>query len=104
MIGVPMADPRQAVIADLNRQMDAFFGAGKKAQIIPSGIGANTPVISANAHQERLRAQRDKLAPAVRAEAAKGITANEAAKNLKMHIKRVTLIAQENGFRFAESP
>lgn len=104
MIGVPMADPRQAVIADLNRQMDAFFGAGKKAQVIPSGIGANTPAISVNAHQERLRAQRDKLAPAVRAEAAKGITANEAAKALKMHVKRVTLIAQENSFRFAESP
>lgn len=104
MIGVPMPDPRQAVIADLHRQMDAFFGSGKKAQIIPSGVGANTPVISANAHHERLRAQRDKLAPAVRAEAEKGVTANEAAKNLKMHIKRVTLIAQENGFRFADSP
>lgn len=104
MIGAPMPDPRQTVIADLHRQMDAFFGSGKKAQIIPSGVGANTPAISANAHHERLRAQRDKLAPLVRAEAAKGVVASVAAKNLGMHIKRVTLIAQENNFRFAESP
>ena len=56
------------------------------------------------AHHERLRKQRDKLAPAVRTEAAKGVVASVAAKNLGMHIKRVTLIAQENGFKFADSP
>ena len=104
MIGVPMANPKDAVVADLNRQMDAYFGAGKTAQVIPSGIGANTPIISANSHHERLRAKRDKLAPAVRAEAAKGVVASVAAKNLGMHIKRVLLIAQENGFKFADTP
>jgi hypothetical protein len=40
----------------------------------------------------------------VRAEAAKGVVASVAAKNLCMHIKRVTLIAQENGFKFADTP
>jgi hypothetical protein len=104
MIGVPMPDPRQAVIADLHRQMDAFFGSGKKAQIIPSGVGANTPIISANAHQERLRAERDKLAPAVRAEADKGLTVGDAARNLGMRVTRAALIAKENGFKFAENP
>ncbi|MFY0750166.1 hypothetical protein [Pseudomonas sp. NFX5] len=104
MIGVPMPDPRQAVIADLHRQMDAFFGSGKKAQIIPSGIGANTPIISANAHQEKLRAQRDRLTPMVRAQAEAGATAAEAAKATGMHVKRAKLIAQENGFKFADTP
>ena len=68
---------------------------------------APTVVAAVNAWEAKRKewdAQRDKLPPAVRAEAARGITANEASKALKMHIKRVTLIVQENGFRFAESP
>ncbi|WEJ03544.1 hypothetical protein N2A98_15440 [Pseudomonas sp. FJ2-5-13] len=40
----------------------------------------------------------------MRAEAAKGVVASVTAKNLGMHIKRVTLIAQENGFKFADTP
>ncbi|WP_256098249.1 hypothetical protein [Pseudomonas sp. 1 R 17] len=91
-------------MADLNAQIDAFYRAGKSIQVIPSGVGATTPIISANAHHERLRAQRDKLAPAVRAEADKGVVVSVAAKNLGMRIKRVTLIAQENGFKFADTP
>ena len=31
MIGVPMPNPRDAIIDDLNRQLDALFGAGKSA-------------------------------------------------------------------------
>lgn len=104
MIGVPMPDPRQAVIAELNRQVNAFFGAGNSAQVIPNGLSADAPFFGTTSHQEKLRAQRDKLAPAVRAEAAKGVVASVAAKNLGMHIKRVTLIAQENGFKFADTP
>ncbi|MEX5510621.1 MULTISPECIES: hypothetical protein [Pseudomonas] len=38
------------------------------------------------------------------AEVAKSVVASAAAKNLGMHIKRVTLIAQENGFKFADTP
>lgn len=104
MIGVPMPNPRDSIIDNLNQQLEAYFSAGKSVQVVQSGVAGSKPIISANAHHERLRAQRDKLAPAVRAEAEKGITANEAAKNLKMHIKRVTLIAEENGFRFAATP
>lgn len=103
MIGEPMPNPKDAVIADLNRQIDAFYGAGKKAQVIPSGVSADAPHLGTTAHHEKLRAQRDKLAPAVRAEAAKGVVASVAAKNLGMHIKRVLLIAQENGFKFADT-
>ncbi|MCU1776189.1 hypothetical protein [Pseudomonas sp. 14P_5.3_Bac1] len=104
MIGVPMPNPRDAIIDDLNRQLDAFFGAGKSAQVIPNGVGVDGPFNGTTAHHERLRKERDKLAPAMRAEAAKGVVASVAAKNLGMYIKRVTLIAQENGFKFVDTP
>lgn len=32
MIGKPMPNPKDAIIANLNRQMDQFFGAGGKAE------------------------------------------------------------------------
>ncbi|CRM70773.1 hypothetical protein [Pseudomonas sp. 31 R 17] len=104
MIGEPMPDPRRSIIDDLNQQLDAFFGAGKSVQVIPSGVSADAPFFGTNSHQVKLRAERDKLSPAVRAEADKGVVASVAAKNLRTHVKRVTLIAEENGFRFAEKP
>ncbi|MFC6299635.1 hypothetical protein GNF76_27140 [Pseudomonas sp. CCM 7893] len=104
MIGEPMANPRDTISEELNRQLDAFFGAGKTAQIIPNGVGVDGPFNGTTAHHERLRKERDKLAPSVRAEADKGVVASVAAKNLGIHIKRVTLIAQENGFKFADTP
>ena len=103
MIGVPMPNPRDSIIENLNQQLDAYFGAGKTAQVIPNGVGVDGPFNGTTAHHERLRKERDKLAPAVRAEAAKGVVASVAAKNLGMHIKRVMLIAQENGFKFADT-
>jgi hypothetical protein len=104
MIGVPMPNHRDSIIDNLNQQLDAYFGAGKTAQVIPNGVGVDGPFNGTTAHHERLRKERDKLAPAVRAEAAKGVVASVAAKNLRMHIKRVTLIARENGFKFADTP
>ena len=104
MIGEPMPDPRHSIIDNLNQQLEAFFGSGKKAQIIPSGVGVDGPYNGTTAHHERLRKVRDKFAPAVRAEADKGLTAGEAARNLDMRVKRVMLIAQENGFTFADTP
>lgn len=104
MIGVPMPNPRDSIIDNLNQQLEAYFGAGKTAQVIPNGVGVDGPFSGTTAHHERLRKDRDKLAPLVRAEAAKGVVASVAAKNLGMHIKRVTLIAQENGFKFADTP
>lgn len=104
MIGVPMPNPRDSIIDNLNQQLEAYFGAGKTAQVIPNGVSADAPHLGTTAHHEKLRAQRDKLAPVVRAEAAKRVVASVAAKNLGMHIKRVLLIAQENGFKFADTP
>ncbi|MCQ9186844.1 hypothetical protein KMT30_48970, partial [Streptomyces sp. IBSBF 2953] len=72
MIGVPMPNHRDSIIDNLNQQLDAYFGAGKTAQVIPNGVGVDGPFNGTTAHHERLRKERDKLAPAVRAEAAKG--------------------------------
>lgn len=104
MIGVPMPNPRDSIIVNLNQHLGAFFGAGKSVQVIPNGVGVDGPYNGTTAQHEPLRKERDKLAPVVRAEAAKGVVASVAAKNVGMRIKRVALIAQENGFKFAYSP
>ncbi|MEF9671918.1 hypothetical protein QNM99_03685 [Pseudomonas sp. PCH446] len=102
MIGVPMADPRIAEIDNISRQIDQFFAAGGVVQEIPRGLSADAPHLGTTGHHNRLRAERDKLAPAVKAQAETGCTAAEAAKTLGMHIKRVQLIARENSFKFRE--
>ena len=102
MIGVPMPDPRQAVIEDLARQMDRFFGAGGSVREIARGVSAHAPHLGTTGHHNRLRAERDKLAPSVKAQAEAGCTAAEAAKALGMHVKRVHLVAREIGFKFRE--
>lgn len=104
MIGVPMPNPRDSLIEDLNRKLDQFFGSGKKAQQIPDGVSAELVGYGASAHQDRLKAERAKLAPSVKALADAGKTASETAAELKMRVGRVKLIAHENGFKFAESP
>jgi len=103
MIGEPMPNPRDAIIQDLNQKLDQFFGSGKTIQQIESGVSAEAPFFGTTAHHAKLRAARDKLAPAVRAQAEAGKTASAAAAALKMHVKRVQLIAEENGFKFAEN-
>lgn len=102
MIGVPMPHPRDAVIADLHAQMDRFFGSGGKVQEVEAGASGDKRFIGPSPHHDRLRAERDKIAPQVQAMAKSGKTAAEAAKAIGMHIKRVKLIAQENGIKFAE--
>ncbi|WP_339500174.1 hypothetical protein [Pseudomonas silesiensis] len=97
-----MPNPRDSIIANLNQQLEQYFGAGKKVQEIPRGVSADAPFIGTTSHHDRLRAGRDKLAPQVKEQADAGKTAAEAAKALGMHVKRVKLIGQENGFKFAE--
>jgi hypothetical protein len=102
MIGEPMPNPRDAIIQDLNQKLEQFFGSGKTIQEIESGVSAEAPFFGTTAHHAKLRAGRDKLAPAVREQAEAGKTVSETAAALKMHIKRVQLIARENGFTFAD--
>lgn len=97
-----MPNPRDAIVQDLNQKLDQFFGSGKTIQQIESGVSAEAPFFGTTAHHAKLRAQQDKLAPAVREQAEAGKTVSEAARALKMHIKRVQLIASENGFKFVE--
>ena len=42
MIGVPMPNPRDSIIADLNQKLDQFFGAGKTVQV-PAEVGRRVP-------------------------------------------------------------
>jgi len=102
MIGEPMPNPRDAIIQVLNQKLEQFFGSGKTIQQIESGVSAEVPFIGTTGHHNKLRAQRDKIAPQVGELAAAGKTVSQIAVELKMHIKRVLLIAQENGFKFAE--
>lgn len=103
MIGVPMANPRDAVISNLNRQMDAFFGAGNKAQEIESGVSGEKTGSFGVGHSNKLRAERDKLAPDLKRLAERGTSINKAALELGIDHKRARLIARENGFKFADA-
>ena len=101
MIGVPMPNPRDSIIADLNQQLDQFFGAGGSAQQIASGVSAEMGGYGASSHQDRLKTERAKLAPSVKALADAGKTLAATAAELKMRPARVKLIAHENGFTFS---
>ncbi|VVP34953.1 hypothetical protein PS870_04516 [Pseudomonas fluorescens] len=102
MIGVPMPNPRDSIIAELNEKMDHFFGAGKKVEEIPPGISADVPMFGATPHSLKLRAARDKDAPRLQELADAGKTVVEAAKEMSMLAKRARLIARENNIKFAE--
>lgn len=104
MIGAPMANPRDTVIADLHRQMDAFFGAGNKAEQIASGVSGEVGGPIKSTRSIKLKAARDKDAPRLKELAEAGLTAIEAAKEFGTDSKRARLIAQENGFKFADTP
>ena len=102
MIGVPMDNPRDTVNADLHRQMDAFFGAGNKAEQIASGVSGEVGGPIKSTRSIKLKAARDKDAPRLKELAEAGLTAIEAAKEFGTDSKRARLIAQENGFKFAD--
>ncbi|WP_219268764.1 hypothetical protein [Pseudomonas sp. Xaverov 259] len=104
MIGVPMPNPKDAVIADLNRQMDAFFGAGKGVQEIAQGVTGVKDGTYGGGHSSRLRAERDRIAPGLKQLAERGISINKAAASIGIDHKRARLIARENGFKFADTP
>ncbi|WP_236189344.1 hypothetical protein [Pseudomonas pharyngis] len=99
MIGVPQPNPRDCIVANLNEQLDQFFGSGGKAQQIPTGVSGD-PKLASTPHHDRLRRERNKIAPKVREMAEAGKTISETAKALHMHVKRVALVASENGFKF----
>ena len=103
MIGVPMPHPRDSIISDLNKQMDQFFGAGNTVEEIASGVSGERQAMFGTSHSNKLRVERDKLAPMLKALAATGITSSAAATQTRIRQKRIELIAKENGFQFASS-
>jgi hypothetical protein len=101
MIGVPMPNPRDSILADLNQKLEHYFGAGKKVHEIAPGVSGEVSLSGASGHSERLRNERDKLAPMLKALAATGITSSAAVTQTRIRQKRIELIAKENGFKFA---
>ncbi|MCU7217565.1 hypothetical protein [Pseudomonas sp. VE 196-7] len=100
MIGVPLPNPRDQLIDNLNQQLDAFFGAGNKVKQVDPGATGVRDAMFGTSHAARLRAERDKLAPQLKALADKGLTVIEAAKEMGMETKRARLIARENSINF----
>lgn len=101
MIGVPQPNPRDSIISNLNQQLDQFFGAGKTAEQVPAGVSGEREAMFSTSHSNKLRLERDKLAPMLKALAATGITSSAAATQTRIRQKRIELIAKENGFQFA---
>lgn len=100
MIGVPMPNPRDAIIQDLNQKLDQFFGAGNKVELIDSGVSGDCGGPIKSTRSEKLREARDKDAPQLQALAKAGKTIGEAAKAMDMDLKRAKLIASEHGIKF----
>ena len=100
MIGVPLPNPRDQLIDNLNQQLDAFFGAGKQVEQISPGVSGEREAMFGTSHSSKLRAERDKLAPRLKELADKGLTVIEAAKEMGMEKKRARLIARENSIKF----
>jgi hypothetical protein len=96
-----MPNPRDSIIANLNQQLDQFFGAGRTVQEVEAGVSGEVSLSGASGHSERLRKERDKLAPMLKALAETGITSSAAATRTRIRQKRIELIARENGFKFA---
>ena len=104
MIGVPMPNPRDSMISNLNQQLEQYFGAGKPVQEIPAGVSGEKAAMFGTSHSNKLRVERDKLAPRLKALADSGKTVIEAAKEMGMEAKRARLIARENDIKFPGPP
>ena len=104
MIGVPMPNPRDSLIANLNQQLDQFFGAGKTVQEIAPGVTGVKDLIFGTSHSNKLRIERNKQAPRLKELADAGMTVIQAAKEMGMETKRARLIARENDIKFPGPP
>ncbi|OFJ45677.1 hypothetical protein BJN42_11675 [Pseudomonas koreensis] len=104
MIGVPQPNPRDQLINTLNQQLDQFFGAGKTVEQVAAGVSGEREAMFGSSHASRLRAERDKLAPQLKALADAGKTVIEAATVMGMASKRARLIARENRITFPGPP
>ena len=104
MIGMPMPNPRDSIIDELNQHLDAFFGAGRTVQEVAQGVSGIKDGTYGGGHSSKLRAERDRLAPGLKQLAETGTSINKAAAAMDIDHKRARLIARENGFKFTENP
>jgi len=104
MIGQPMPNPRDSIIANLNQQLDHFFGTGKTVQQIAPGVSGEKEAMFGTSHSNKLRIERNKQAPRLKELADAGHTVIEAAKAMGMETKRARLIARENNIMFPGPP
>jgi DNA invertase Pin-like site-specific DNA recombinase len=95
-IGIPQEDPRKQIIANLSQQIDDFLKRGQEIVEVPVGASKEAPFYGATGHTEKLRAKRDRMAPAVRELADKGIAKKGIAKELKLNASTVALILKEH--------
>jgi hypothetical protein len=100
MIGVPVPNPRDSIIANLNQQLEQYFGAGKPVQEVAPGVSGEKAAMFGTSHSNKLRVERDKIAPRLKELAEAGTPVAKAAKECGMEAKRARLIARENGFKF----
>ena len=104
MIGVPMPNPLDSIIDELNQHLDAFFGSGRTVQEVAQGVSSIKDGTYGGGHSSKLRAERDRLAPGLKQLAEAGTSINKAAAAMGIDHKRARLIARENGFKFTENP
>ena len=99
-----MPNPRDSIIANLNQQLEQYFGAGKPVQEVAPGVSGEKAAMFGTSHSNKLRVERDKLAPRMKELAEGGKTVIEAAKEMGMEAKRARLIARENNIKFPGPP
>jgi hypothetical protein len=99
-----MPNPRDSIIANLNQQMDQFFGAGRKVQEVAAGVTGEKDAMFGTSHSNKLRIGRNKQAPRLKELADAGMTVIQAAKEMGMEAKRARLIARENNIKFLGPP
>lgn len=109
MIGVPMADPRHKIAADLNRQIDSFFAAGGTIFQAPPPTYSPRPLVEVAPRDEAAERQyqsarqvaRDKqvFADKVR-EMAKSMTQKDIVDALGVSRKVLFALGQKHGFVF----
>lgn len=95
-VGVPQADPRKQIMADLEHQINVFMATGEIQQV-PPGASAEAPHFGTTGRTLKLRMKRNVHAPAVAELIAQGETRKDIAKALGLHIDTVALIIKENG-------
>src|SRR5689334_12314212 len=98
-----MPNPRDQLIDNLNQQLDQFFGTGKTVEHVAPGVTGERELTFGTARGSKLRAARDKLAPALKKLAENGVTLYQAASEIGIDHKRAKLIARENNFKYADT-